>query len=49
MQSPQWGTIAAEADVPEDAESIVIGLILTGNGSAWFGDLELAAVSRGGA
>ena len=47
VQSPQWTTIAVEADVPEAADSIVIGLVLTGNGTAWFGDLELAAVSRG--
>jgi erythromycin esterase len=44
VQSPQWTTIAVEADVPEAADSIVIGLILTGNGAAWFGDLEFTAI-----
>jgi hypothetical protein len=29
--------------VPEDASGIVIGLVLAGNGVAWFGDLELAS------
>jgi erythromycin esterase len=45
-QWPQWTTIAAEADVPEEAEEFVIGLIITGNGAAWFGDVELTAISR---
>jgi erythromycin esterase len=46
VQSPQWGTFAVEADVPEAADSFTIGLAMTGNGAAWFGDLELAAVMR---
>jgi erythromycin esterase len=46
VQSPQWATLAVEADVPETAGTLVIGLVMTGNGAAWFGDLELAAVRR---
>jgi erythromycin esterase len=48
MQSPQWATIAVEADVPEAAEEFVIGLVITGNGVAWFGDLELSTIMRSG-
>jgi hypothetical protein len=46
VQSPQWATAAVEADVPQAADSFTIGLAMTGNGAAWFGDLELAAVVR---
>lgn len=47
LQSPQWATLAVEADVPEAAGSFVIGLVMTGNGAAWFGDLEFAATPAG--
>jgi hypothetical protein len=43
VRSSHWGRYAAEIDVPEDASGIVIGLVLAGNGVAWFGDLELAS------
>jgi erythromycin esterase len=46
VQSPQWAMFAVEADVPEAADSFMIGLAMTGNGAAWFGDLELAAIMR---
>ena len=46
VQSPQWATFAVEADVPEAADSFVIGLVMTGNGAAWFGDLDFAAIKR---
>jgi hypothetical protein len=46
VQSPQWATIAVEADVPEAAEEFVIGLVITGNGVAWFGDPELSTIMR---
>jgi hypothetical protein len=46
VQSPQWETILVEADVPEAADSFVIGLVMTGNGAAWFGDLEFTEVMR---
>ncbi len=46
VQSPQWETISVEADVPEAADSFVIGLVMTGNGAAWFGDLEFTEVMR---
>ena len=46
VQSPQWETISVEADVPETADSFVIGLVMTGNGAAWFGDLEFTAIKR---
>ena len=47
VQSPQWTTLAVEADVPETADMFVMGLMMTGNGAAWFGDLEFAAMARG--
>ena len=43
LQSPQWTTLAVEAEVPEAADSVVIGLVMAGNGIAWFGDLAFAA------
>jgi hypothetical protein len=43
VQSPHWATFAVEADVPEAADSFMIGLAVTGNGAAWFGDLEFTA------
>lgn len=43
-QSPQWARFAVEADVPEAADSFAIGLVMTGNGAAWFGDIELEAI-----
>jgi erythromycin esterase len=46
VQSPRWATVAVEADMPETADSVMIGLVMTGNGAAWFGDLELAAITR---
>lgn len=49
VQSPHWATLAVEADVPETADTVVIGLVMTGNGAAWFGDLAFAATARGAA
>lgn len=46
VQSPEWATFAVEADVPQAAESFLIGLVMTGNGAAWFGDLEVAATAQ---
>jgi erythromycin esterase len=46
VQSPHWTTLAVEADVPETADTFVIGLVVTSNGAVWFGDLELAAIGR---
>jgi erythromycin esterase len=46
LQSPQWTTLAVEADVPETADTFVIGLVMTGNGAAWFGDIEFTAIRR---
>jgi hypothetical protein len=46
VRSPHWTTLAVEADVPETADTFVIGLVVTSNGAAWFGDLELAAIGR---
>jgi erythromycin esterase len=45
-RSPLWATFAVEAEVPEVADSFVIGLVMTGNGDAWFGDLEFAEIMR---
>ena len=44
VRSPHWTTLAVEADVPETADAFVIGLVMTGNGAAWFGDLEFTAI-----
>jgi hypothetical protein len=41
VQSPQWETHTIEIDIPETAHSIAIGMVLSGNGAAYFGDLEL--------
>src|SRR5262249_10346121 len=41
VRSPHWTRHAAEIDVSEDAAAIVIGIVLAGNGVAWFGDFEL--------
>ena len=41
VRAPRWARYSAQIDVQEDAQSIVIGLALAGNGAAWFGDLEL--------
>lgn len=45
-RSEEWSTFAVEADVPENAEVLLIGLVTMGDGSAWFGDLEFAAMHR---
>jgi erythromycin esterase len=45
VQSPLWAAFAVEADVPEAADSFTIGLAVTGNSAAWFGDLEFTAIS----
>ena len=45
-QSPQWTTVAVEADVPDEAHSCVLALVMSGNGSAWFGDLAFTMVAR---
>ena len=44
VQSAQWTTLAVKADVPQTAESFLIGLALCGSGAAWFGDLQLTAI-----
>ena len=41
VRSPHWRRYTAVIDVPQAASSIVMGLVLAGNGAAWFGDLEL--------
>ena len=46
LQTPHWTTIAVEADLPDAAGSFVIGLVMTGNGVALFGDLEFTAIMR---
>jgi erythromycin esterase len=43
VRSPHWRRHAAEIDVPDDASVIAIGLVLAGDGAAWFGDLELVS------
>jgi hypothetical protein len=46
VQSPQWTTLAVEADVPEAADLLIIGLAMTGRGAAWFGDIECTAATH---
>jgi hypothetical protein len=41
VRSPRWHAYSVEIDVPDDAETILIGVALAGDGAAWFGDLEL--------
>jgi hypothetical protein len=41
VRSPQWTRYAVEADVPDTADTITIGMALAGNGAGWFSDLEL--------
>jgi len=45
-QSPQWTTVAVEADVPDEAYSCVLALVMSRNGAAWFGDLEFKTLAR---
>jgi erythromycin esterase len=44
VRSPHWTRYTVEIDVPEDASTVVIGLVLAGDGAAWFGDLELESI-----
>ena len=44
-QSPRWIAAAIEADVPEAAYSCALALVMSGDGSAWFGDLEFTMVA----
>jgi erythromycin esterase len=48
VRSPQWATYAVEAEVPEVADSLLLGLVTTGNGAAWFGDLKFTETVRSG-
>jgi erythromycin esterase len=41
---PQWRRTVVAAGVPEEADALVIGLVMTGTGAAWFGDLELTSI-----
>jgi erythromycin esterase len=41
IRCAHWQTYAVEIDIPEAADSILIGLAFAGNGAAWFGDLAL--------
>ena len=41
VQSPRWVRYAVEIDVPDEAQSIVLGLAFTGNGEGLFGDIRL--------
>jgi erythromycin esterase len=48
VKSQGWATFAVEAVVPEAAHVFIIGLAMTGNGDAWFGDLDFAATADAG-
>ena len=43
VRSPHWRRYEATIEVPEAAHAISLGLVLHGDGTAWFGDLGLAA------
>jgi hypothetical protein len=42
VRSPQWQHHAVEIDVTEVAHSITIGMAFSGDGSAWFRELQVA-------
>jgi erythromycin esterase len=45
VRAPRWERFSVEADVPEAADSFMIGLAMTGNGAVWFADLEFTKVT----
>jgi hypothetical protein len=42
MQSPGWTRCDVTAGVPQDADTLMFGLMMVGMGAAWFGDLVFA-------
>jgi erythromycin esterase len=42
MQSSEWTPSAVMLDVSPEADEVIFGLVMTGTGTAWFGDLVLA-------
>jgi hypothetical protein len=41
VRSPRWERYAVEIDVPDEAQSVVLGFAFTGNGAGLFGDIKL--------
>jgi hypothetical protein len=41
LRSPHWERHAIEIDVPDDAQSVVLGFAFTGNGAGLCGDIKL--------
>jgi hypothetical protein len=41
LRSPRWERPAIEIDVPQEAQSVVLGFAFTGNGAGVFGDIKL--------
>jgi erythromycin esterase len=46
VRSPSWTRRSIAVDIPADAERILVGLVVTGPGIGWFGDLELEEATR---
>jgi len=46
VRGSAWTRRSVAVDIPADAESVQISLVVTGNSSGWFGDLELAATAH---
>jgi hypothetical protein len=44
MQLPAWTLCCVTADVPQEADTLMLGLAVMGTGAAWFGDLVFAPV-----
>ena len=44
--NPQWQPVSVVIDVPQDVETIRMGLILVGNGQAWLSDLKFEEVDN---
>ena len=47
-RTSQWEACAVEIDVPDNAQAIVVGFVVHGNGTGWFGDIKLEAVGQAG-
>ena len=45
--STDWTEVTVEVDVPDQAETLELGAMLVGEGTAWFDDLQLEVTGRG--
>jgi erythromycin esterase len=42
VQSNEWGSYCVASNIPNEADAIRIGVVVSGCATAWFGDFELA-------